>query len=193
MLAYVFWHWRRPEVAAAAYEALQLGFHAALAEAPPPGFLRSALLALAGAPWANEGGAAYEDWYLLEGSGALDPLNDAAVSAGRRVPHDAAAGAAHGGTAGLYRLRLGTPPRRPAVAYWFAKPEGMSYAELWRRLGPVAAQPETAVWGRQMVLGPAPELCVQAATEVALPAGLAALRLALRPVGEELVGRPGDG
>ena len=37
MLAYVFWHWRRPDVPAASYEALQRRFHAALGAAPPPG------------------------------------------------------------------------------------------------------------------------------------------------------------
>jgi hypothetical protein len=39
MLAYVFWHWRRPDVPAASYEALQRRFHAALGAAPPAGFL----------------------------------------------------------------------------------------------------------------------------------------------------------
>jgi hypothetical protein len=32
MLAYVFWHWRRADVSAVAYEALQRRFHAALRE-----------------------------------------------------------------------------------------------------------------------------------------------------------------
>lgn len=182
MLAYLFWHWRRPEVAAAEYEALQRRFHAALAAAPPPGFARSEVAALEGAPWANGGGAAYEDRYLVEGSAALDPLNDAAISAGRRLPHDAAAAVALGGAGGLYRLRLGSPRRLPAVEYWFPKPEGMPYAEMWRSLEPVAAVAEAAVWGRQMVLGPAPEVCVQAAREVPLPPGFDALRIALRPV-----------
>ena len=114
MLAYVFWHWRRPQVPAASYETLQRGFHAALAAAPPPGFLRSSTLSIAGAPWAAGGGEAYEDWYLVDGTAALDPLNDAAVTASRRQPHDAAAAAAAGGTAGLYRLRLGHGGRSTA-------------------------------------------------------------------------------
>src|SRR5258705_370094 len=116
MLAYVFWHWRREGVSPAAYEALQRRFHAALEAAPPDGFLASRSAAIAGAPWAAEGGEAYEDWYLIEGSAALDPLNAAAVSASRQVPHHTAAAVAPGGTAGLYLLRLRaartTEPRR---------------------------------------------------------------------------------
>ena len=119
MLAYVFWHWRRPDVPAASYEALQRRFHAALGAAPPAGFLGSRSLAITGAPWADGGNEAYEDWYLLEGSAALDPLNAAAVSASRQAPHDAAAAVAGGGTAGLYLLRLGSagepPPRGDLV------------------------------------------------------------------------------
>ena len=109
MLAYVFWHWRRP-ACPPPYEALQRRFHAALEAAPPAGFSGSRSLAIAGAPWAADGGQAYEDWYLLEGSAALDPLNAAAVTASRQQPHDAAAAAAEGGTAGLYLA----PPRRAA-------------------------------------------------------------------------------
>ena len=83
MLAYVFWHWRRPAIDATTYETRLGRFHAALAAAPPPGFHASFALSLRGAPWANAGGDGYEDWYLVEGSAALDPLNDAAVSAAR--------------------------------------------------------------------------------------------------------------
>ena len=116
MLAYVFWHWRRPEVPAAAYEALQHRFHAALEAAPPAGFIGSCSVAIACAPWAAGGGEAYEDWYLVDGSAGLDPLNAAAVSASRQGPHDAAAAAADGGTAGLYLLRLGEAGDPPGAA-----------------------------------------------------------------------------
>src|SRR5262245_52886820 len=102
LLAYVFWHWRRPTVTQSAYEAAQRRFHQALAAAPPEGFERSFSLALRGARWAAGGGEAYEDWYLVSGSAGLDPLNAAAISASRQAPHDAAAALAAGGTAGLY-------------------------------------------------------------------------------------------
>ena len=182
MLAYVFWHWRRPEVPVATYEALQRRFHAALEAAPPAGFRRSCSLAIAGAPWAAGGGEAYEDWYLVETSAALDPLNAAAVSAPRQDPHDAAAAAAAGGTAGLYRLRLGSADRPPRSASWFSKPAGMSYGALFAALEPLVHAEGAALWGRQMTLGPALEFCLHAARAVSLPAPLTAVTLSCRPV-----------
>ncbi|HEU0054034.1 MAG TPA: hypothetical protein VFQ39_12700 [Longimicrobium sp.] len=182
MLAYVFWHWRRPEVAADEYERLQRDFHAALGDAPPPGFARSYSHALTGAAWASDCGEAYEDWYLVEGSAALDPLNEAAVTASRRRPHDAAAAVAANGTAGLYRLRLGEAPMSPRFAAWFAKPAGISYDDAWRLLGPLTDAAGVGVWVRQMVLGPSPEFCVQADRPVALPDAIQPLVLPLRPV-----------
>jgi hypothetical protein len=182
MLAYVFWHWRRPQVSAAAYEALQRRFHSALAAAPPLGFQRSCSLAIAGAPWAAGGSEAYEDWYLVEDSGALDALNAAAVSASRQVPHDDAAAAAGGGTAGLYRIRLGSAGGLPRSAIWFSKPTGMSYGELFTALEPVVQAERAALWGRQMTLGPALEFCLHAPRPVSLPAPLVPTSLRCRPV-----------
>jgi hypothetical protein len=182
MLAYVFWHWRRPQISAAAYESLQCRFHEALAAAPPAGFLRSSCLAIAGAAWAAGGGEAYEDWYLVEGSAALDPLNAAAITASRQAPHDAAAGAAGGGTAGLYRLRLGELDGPPRSATWFTKPEGMSYGELFGTLEPTVQAGASALWGRQMTLGPAPEFCLHTASEPSLPAPFLPTTLLCRPV-----------
>jgi hypothetical protein len=182
MLAYVFWHWRRAEVAAAAYEAVQRRFHAALAAAPPPGFTGSRSLAISGAPWAAAGAEAYEDWYLLDGSAALDPLNAAAVSASRQGPHDAAAAAADGGTAGLYRLRLGAAGMAPRVATWFAKPAALGYGALLAALEPVVRAEDAALWGRQMTLGPAAEFCLHTARPVTLPPPLVPLALDCRPV-----------
>ena len=182
MLAYVFWHWRRADVSAAPYETLQRRFHAALAAAPPPGFLRSRSLAIMGAPWAADGGEAYEDWYLVEGSAGLDPLNVAAVSASRQAPHDAAAAAAGGGTAGLYLLRSGSAGEIPGTATWFAKPAGLSYGDLFAMLEPMVRTESAALWGRQMVLGPTPEFCLHTARPVALPAPLVPVPLHFRTV-----------
>jgi hypothetical protein len=182
MLAYVFWHWRRPDVSVADYEQAQRRFHAALAGDPSPGFLRSCSLAIAGATWAAAGGEAYEDWYLVEGSGALDPLNAAAISASRQAPHDAAAALAAGGTAGLYSLRSGSPGPLPRTATWFTKPGGMAYGELFAMLKPVTGEGEAALWGRQMTLGPAPEFCLHTRGPVALPSPLTGLALDCRAV-----------
>lgn len=181
-LAYVFWHWKQEPVSASDYEARQAAFQQALRDAPSPGFKRSMVLAVRGLPWAASGGAAYEDWYLVDGSVALDPLNDAAVTASRRPPHDHAAAAAAGGTAGLYRLRAGAPLKAPAQATWFSKPDGTSYAALDALLAPICAGGNAALWCRNMVLGPGPEFCLQATKPVTLPAPLQGSAVALRAV-----------
>jgi hypothetical protein len=182
MLAYVFWHWARADVPGAAYEALQRRFHVALAAAPPPGFLGSRSAAVEGAPWANAGGRAYEDWYLVEDSAALDPLNAAAVTASRQSAHAAAAAAAKSGTAGLYLLRLGTVDTPPRASTWFGKPAGMSYGALYALLAPVVEAEHAVLWGRQMVLGPTPEFCLHTLRPLRTPAPIEGLTLAYRPV-----------
>jgi hypothetical protein len=183
----VFWHWPRADVPAAEYEAVQRRFHEALRDAPPEGFIGSRSLALAGAPWTSAdggvgGNGAYEDWYFVQGSAALDPLNAAAVSAARRGPHDTAAAAADGGTAGLYLLRRGTLADPPLIATWFAKPRGMTYAALFATLDPLIRAEGAALWGRQMTLGPTPEFCLHTRTAVELPAMFFPVALRCRPV-----------
>jgi hypothetical protein len=180
MLAYVFWHWRRPDVPAASYEDAQRRFHAALAAAPPPGFTRSHSAEIRGAPWITQGDMAYEDWYLVHASATLDSLNDAAVTASRRVPHDAAASLAAGGAAGLYVLRAGQVNTAPANAVWFGKPAGMSYAALDELLRDTVAA-GACVWMRYMVLGPTPEF-VMHGSGLELPAPLVGMGIDLRTV-----------
>lgn len=170
MLAYVFWHWRRPEIDRAHYEDRLAKFHEALRRAAPEGFVASCAFRAGAAPWVSDD-ESYEDWYLTEGSYALDPLNDGAVSGDCQAPHEGAARAAAGGTAGLYRLRQGSASVRDAVwSHWFTKPRGMSYGELFERLEPMTSAPGTGLWGRQMTLGPTPEFCLLAASEPALNA-----------------------
>lgn len=182
MLAYVFWHWPRQGIGRPEYEAAQRAFHDALADDPPRGYLRSVSVAITGAPWANAGWDAYEDWYLLHDSAALDHLNDAAISAGRQLPHDAAAAAAAGGTAALYSLRLGSALARPSHAYWFAKPDTVRYHEIWKTFGPRVQDGRAAVWMRRMVLGPSPEFCLQAVESVTLPPGYTPHHIPLRTI-----------
>lgn len=183
MLAYVFWHWKRADVDAAVYEERQRRFHAALAAARPPGFQRSFSVAIAGAPWAAAGGDAYEDWYLVDGYAALGHLNQGAVSASRAEPHDAAAAVAAGGAGGLYALKAGRPPAEPGHAWWFGKPDGMAYDDLFAALQGVVA--DGALWQRQMVLGPAPEFCLHGKLPLALPERLEATGLTPRAVWRE--------
>ncbi len=172
MLAYVFWHWKRADVDAAYYAGRLSAFHEALRRSAPEGFASSAAFRSGPSPWVL-GAESYEDWYLTHGSFALDPLNDGAVSGDCQLPHDSAARSAAGGTAGLYRLRLGAAEVRHArIGYWFAKPEGMSYGDFFARMRPLAERAETGLWGRQMTLGPTPEFCLMSPIELDLPGEL---------------------
>jgi hypothetical protein len=182
VLSYVFWHWRRPDVSAEDYEARQRAFHRALADAPPNGFHRSSCHAIGAAPWAANGGEAYEDRYLVGDSAALDVLNAAAISASRSAPHDAAASVAAGGTAGLYTLRSGPMLDDARVAYWFAKPNGMRYDELFALLEPLTKDSLTGLWMRYMTLGPTPEFCLQTMTQVEIPPPIRARQIELRSI-----------
>ena len=160
VLAYVFWHWRREDVSVERYRGLIRDFHASLAGRSSAGFLRSSAFEIPGAPFLAHPGPVFEDWYLLDGSAALDPLDRSAISTPHAEPHDQIAGVVAGGTAGLYRLRAGEPSvGGPRFALWFSKPRGMSYAELYALLETRTSAGE-ALWGRQMVLGPAPEFCL---------------------------------
>jgi hypothetical protein len=183
MLAYVFWHWRRKDISRDDYEQRQRRFHASLQAAPSAGFLGSRSVAIRAAPWAASGGEAYEDWYLVEDSAALDPLNQAAITAPRQAPHDAAAAVAEGGTAGLYRLRRGSAGDTiPTLSAWFSKPSGMGYDQLFSAMEPLLRSTSGALWCRQMVLGPTPEFCLHSSGPVTLPEAFMPLVLELRPI-----------
>ena len=182
MLSYVFWHWPHAGVDSGRYESAQRAFHADLAASPPAGFLGSSCHRVIGAGWAAGGGPAYEDWYLLENSAALDELNTAAVSAARRTVHDQVAGMAAGGTAGLYQLEIGRHLPSATTAVWFGKPAGWSYARLTEVVRPVVEASRASLWMRRMVLGPSPEFCIRAHGPVPLPAELSAVSIPLSPV-----------
>jgi hypothetical protein len=145
MLAYVFWHRPLTGVSSAEYEDGLRAFHGRLPSV-------SASFRIGALPF-GDGGPGYEDWYLVADWTSLGELNVAAVSGERRSPHDAVAGLTAEGWAGVYLLVRGDP-RPPLRTRWTAKPRGASYAAF---LDGVA---ESAVWQRQMTLGPAPEFCL---------------------------------
>ena len=93
MLAYVFWHWRNDRVSREEYETDLRRFHQTLASNKSAGFNGSTVLSIEGAEWLDAPGTTYEEWYLLDDSAAMDPLNHAAVPltychglGGRRFP-----------------------------------------------------------------------------------------------------------
>jgi len=167
MLAYVFWHWPRPEVEASDYGARLERFHRELAASETAGFRGSRVFAVSSVPGVPEAPGLLEDWYFVDDFAALGVMNDAAVAARMRSSHDAAASLVAGGTAGIYKL---CSPRQETAraAAWFGKPAGTTYATFF---GAMPAGVE--LWQRQMVLGPSPEFC------------------ALAPAAEDLVSLPG--
>ena len=161
MLAYVFSHRAAGGVETEAYEDSLRLFHKALATAALSGFIASTTFRIRGD---------YSDWYLLESSAAMDVLNGAAVSGDRAGPHDAVAGMAADGVGKLFNLAAGEHSLEVGFEVRFSKPAGMKYSELYARLQPFTASPGVGLWRRMMVLGPAPEFCLVAPSEVALPA-----------------------
>lgn len=159
MLAYVFWHAAPAASAVAEYEKTLLLFGDALATARIPGVLGNASYAIDETPWLAEPG--YEDWVWIEGSWALDSLNERAVSGAMEEPHGAIARMTkHAGFGALYYLVAGEH-RIPADSkvFWLSRPRGVN----WREVMPIivkSANSEIAVWRRQMVLGPATEFAL---------------------------------
>src|SRR6185369_2566685 len=177
MLAYVFWHWPRPDIERGQYLDHLRAFHRTLAANKPPGFQRSVVFRIQGANWLNTDGEAYEEWYLLDDSAAMDHLNDAAVSGVCEEPHNRVAREAADGTGGLYRLRAGNGELSATrYALWLSKPAGMSYKDFYPALEPLTSEPDVALWGRQMTLGPTAEFCIHSANPIELPAGFSGLQ-----------------
>lgn len=167
MLAYVFWHWPQPQIERGQYLDHLAQFHRTLASNKPPGFQRSVVFSINNADWLNTKGEAYEEWYLLDDSAAMDPLNEAAVSGVCLEPHNRVAREAADGTGGLYRWRAGSQDLLQAkFATWLSKPAGVSYKDFYETLEPITSLPGVALWGRQMTLGPTKEFCLHSPTPV---------------------------
>ena len=177
MLAYVFWHWPQPTIDQDTYINHLLDFHQTLAANKPPGFHESVVFRIRGASWLNTTGEAYEEWYLLDDSAAMDPLNEAAVSGVCEAPHNKVAREAADGIGGLYRLRAGDEELSEArCAIWLSKPAGVSYKDFYATLQPLTSQPGVALWGRQMTLGPTTEFCIHSLNPIELPPGYSGLQ-----------------
>jgi len=147
-------------------------FHQTLATNKPSGFQRSVVFRIRDASWLNTQGDAYEEWYLLDDSAAMDRINEAAVSGACEEPHNRVAREAADGIGGLYRLRTGQENLvESKFAVWLGKPNGVSYNNFYAAMQPLTSQPGVALWGRQMTLGPTTEFCIHSPTQVQLPQG----------------------
>ncbi len=159
MLAYVFRHWPAEGADRPSYEARLLTFHRELAAAGSEGFVGSAVYRM---------DARYEDWYLVEGSFALDPLNEAAVGVRLRGAHDAVAAGTGGAQGSLFRLQSGVPEPASGEVTWLSKPAGERYPDFYARFAP-----EAVLWRRQLVLGGPTEFLLEGEP----PAGLSGERV----------------
>ena len=183
MLAYVFWHWPQSHIDRDSYVNHLIDFHNVLAANKPNGFHESVVFRIRGASWLNTADEAYEEWYLLDGSAAMDPLNDGAVSGVCEEPHNKVAREAADGTGGLYRLRAGHGRLSEARhALWLSKPVGVSYKDFYSALDPLTSKPGVALWGRQMTLGPTTEFCIHSTNPIELPAGYSGLQPQITPI-----------
>ena len=183
MLAYVFWHWPQPSVDTQLYVTHLESFHRTLAANKPIGFQHSVVFRIEDADWLQTRGPAYEEWYLLDGSEAMDPLNDGAVSGACEAPHSLVAREAADGTGGLYRLRAGEEVLSEArFAVWLSKPDGVAYRDFYDAVATLTSQPNVALWGRQMTLGPTTEFCLHSQTPIQLPPGYTGRQIALAPI-----------
>jgi hypothetical protein len=150
MLAYVYWH--RSSTNVNVYESALINFHRNFDSQSIPGYLGSIVAKVEGAGWLSEGDC-YEDWYLLENSGVLDLINEAAVSDRMREIHDSVASISVDGKGGLYGLLRGNHGLLSAHCYWFFKPRGMKYSHFYSKLT------VTQLWRRMLAMGPTPEFC----------------------------------
>jgi len=188
VLAYLFWHRPRDPADVEAYEHAQLAFHRSLARSRPVGMCGSASFRVPEIPWlaAESHGETesvapspgYEDWYLVEDYTALGVLNEAAVGHGHRTLHDDAARRYGGGAGGLYTLvegdRADALAAAGTLAVWVTRPPGSQRRPLEDLLGDGMDPQRASLWRRQLVLGPAPELCLLAGET---SAGVAPTRL----------------
>ena len=183
MLAYVFWHWPQPAIDRGAYEDHLREFQQTLAANKSSGFQQSVVFRIRGASWLNTSDEAYEEWYLLDDSAAMDRLNEAAVSGACEEPHNRVAREAADGIGGLYRLREGVENLdQTKFAIWLGKPAGVSYKNFYSDLQSLTSQSGVALWGRQKTLGPTTEFCIHSQTQIEQPPGYSGHSITLERV-----------
>jgi hypothetical protein len=159
MLAYVFWHWPVLPADRNNYEASIVRFQTELAKHPPPGFISAGSFAIEPVPWLSDQ-PGYEDWYLLEASWAMDPLNAFAVAGSVQPTHDIAAAQMDEGHGGLYAHVAGEAiGTAQSTVYWLTRPRGIQWRPALDAV--LARSPQANIWRRQMVLGSAGEFAVE--------------------------------
>jgi hypothetical protein len=69
----------------------------------------------------------------------------------------------------LYSLVSSEPAAGPGFEIQFSKPAGVGYPDHYERLRPYTNRTGVSLWRRMMVLGPPPEFCLLAPSEIELP------------------------
>ncbi len=182
-LAYVFWHWPRPEISTESYESKLAAFLASLNSNKPDGLVEALSFRLGKLPWGPEKGSWYEDWYVVRDFSSLGPLNDAAVAGETREFHDSIAKDYMGGAGGIFKSIRGSISLRDArFATWIEKPFGPSYQSYYEDLARSIGEVETDLWRRQMVLGPSPQFCVHSEKPIQLHPDFRLIRAKLETI-----------
>jgi hypothetical protein len=134
-------------------------FQTDLAGSKPPGFIGATSFQIEAVPWLSHL-PGYEDWYLLSGTWAMDPLNAFAISGHVQAPHDSVAAMMEQGHGGLYAHAGGESMLAPHYTiHWLTRPRGIQWQPTIEAVR--GSCPHAQAWRRQMVLGPAAEFAVE--------------------------------
>src|SRR6185437_10916802 len=104
-----------------------------LAGSKPPGFIGATSFQIEVVPRLSDL-PGYEDWYLPDGSWAMDPLNAFAISGHVQTPHDIVAAMMDQGHGGLYAHARGESMLAPrSTIHRLTRPPGIQWRPATRR------------------------------------------------------------
>jgi len=131
MLAYLFWHTPKPTVARSDYERDLLAFSRALADLHCPGVRGITSFRTSTVPWLDDP-SGYEDWATIDGSCALETLNEQAVSGSMVELHGTVAQQMGVGYGGVYYHLWATWTRMsPSARNGCLDLAASSFARFW--------------------------------------------------------------